>query len=86
MEQRSLLVSNKEESAASFCCQVAEWFPDMFCNFYLVKIHKIAKNSATTKAREKISTDLEFLELLKKFNVCLTNFRNNQVLHDKMRN
>jgi hypothetical protein len=29
---------------------------------------------------------LEFLELLKTFNVCLTNFRNNQVLHDKMRN
>jgi len=46
MEQRTLLVSNKRESAASFCCQVAEWFPDMFCNFYLVKIHKSAKNSA----------------------------------------
>jgi hypothetical protein len=28
-----------------------------------VKSHKIAKNSATTEAREKISTDLEFLEL-----------------------
>ncbi len=27
--------------------------PDMFCNFYLVKIHKIANNSATTEAREK---------------------------------
>jgi hypothetical protein len=35
---------------------------DMFCNFYLVKNHKIAKNSTTTKAREKISTDLESLE------------------------
>ena len=86
MEQRTLLVSNKRESAASFCCQVSEWFPDMFCNFYSEKIHKIAKNSATAKAREKIRTDLEFLELLKTFNVCLTNFRNNQVLHDKMRN
>jgi hypothetical protein len=31
-------------------------FPDMFCNFYFVKNHKIAKNSATTKAREKISS------------------------------
>jgi hypothetical protein len=41
----------------------------MFCNFYLVKSHKISKNSATTKAREKISTDLEFLEF--KNNLCL---------------
>jgi len=30
--------------------------PDMFCNFYLVKNHKIVNNSATTEAREKIST------------------------------
>jgi hypothetical protein len=28
----------------------------------LVKNHKIAKNSTTTKAREKISTDLESLD------------------------
>ncbi len=34
--------------------------PDMFLNFYLVKNHKIAKNSIATKAREKISTDLEY--------------------------
>jgi hypothetical protein len=34
---------------------VAAWFPDMFWNFSL---HKIAKNSTTTKAREKISTNL----------------------------
>jgi hypothetical protein len=27
--------------------------PDIFCNLYLVKNHKIAKNSTTTKAREK---------------------------------
>jgi len=85
MEHQTLLVSNKGESAASFCCHVAEWFPDMFCNFYSVKIHKIAKNSATAKAREKISTDLEFLELSKTFNVCLTNFKNDQVLHNKIR-
>jgi hypothetical protein len=32
---------------------VAAWVPDMFCNFYLVKSHKIANNSATTEAREK---------------------------------
>jgi hypothetical protein len=41
---------------------VAAWFSAMFGNFYLVKNHKIAKNSTTTKAREKISTDLESLE------------------------
>jgi len=51
------------KSAASFCHQAIAWFPDMFSNFYLVKNHKIVKkNSTTTKAREKISTDLEFLE------------------------
>ncbi len=30
--------------------QVAAWVPDMFCNFYLVKNHKIAKTSTITKA------------------------------------
>jgi hypothetical protein len=34
---------------------VAAWFPDMFCNFYLVKNHKIAKNSTTTKAKGKFA-------------------------------
>jgi hypothetical protein len=29
---------------------------------YLEKNHKIAKNSTTTKAKEKLSTDLESLE------------------------
>ncbi len=50
---------NERKSPASFCCQVAAWFLDMFCNFYLVRNHKIAQNSTTTKAREKISADLE---------------------------
>jgi hypothetical protein len=45
---------NEGESVASFCCQVAAFFPDMFCGFYFLKNHKIAKNSTTTKAREKI--------------------------------
>ncbi len=39
--------------------QVAAWVPDKFWNFYLLKSHKIANNSATTEARENISTDLE---------------------------
>jgi hypothetical protein len=38
------------------------WSPDMFCNFYLVKNQKIASDSATTEAREKMRTDLESLE------------------------
>jgi hypothetical protein len=56
-------VGNEGKSAASFCCQVAAWFPDLFCNFYVVKNHKIAKNSTTNKAREKIITDVEFLKI-----------------------
>jgi hypothetical protein len=40
---------------------VAAWFSDVFCSFYLVKNDKIANNSTTTKAREKISTGLESL-------------------------
>ncbi len=38
---------------------VAAWVPDMICDFSLVKNHNIGKNSTTTKAREKIRTDLE---------------------------
>jgi hypothetical protein len=55
--------SNEEISAAGFCRQVAAWVTDMFCNFYLVKNHKIANNSTTTKARDKLSTYLESVEL-----------------------
>jgi hypothetical protein len=50
------------KSVASFLRQVAAWFPEMFCNFYRMKDHNIAENSTTTKATEKISTDLESLE------------------------
>jgi hypothetical protein len=49
-------------SGACFCHQVAALVPDMFYNFYLVKNNKIANNSATIEAREKISTYLESLE------------------------
>jgi hypothetical protein len=55
-------MANEEGSAASFCHQLEALFPDMFCNFYLVKNHKIAKNSTTIKAREKISTYLESID------------------------
>jgi hypothetical protein len=57
---------------------VAARVPDMFCNFYSVKNHKIANYSTTPKAREKMSTDFESLEF-KEFLVSLTQFKNNQI-------
>jgi len=51
---------------------VAQWVPDMFRNFYFVKNLKIALNSTTPKAREKISTDLETLEFGEFLDVCWT--------------
>jgi hypothetical protein len=36
--------------------------PAMLCNFCFVKNHKIADNSATAEAREKIGAHLESLE------------------------
>ena len=62
MEIDSFVKVNKGKSAANFWRQVAAWFSAMFCSSYLVKNHRIAKNSKTTKASEKISTDLESLE------------------------
>jgi hypothetical protein len=59
---------------------VAALVPAMFCNFYLVKNHKIADNAATTEAREKISTYLESVEFKKNFDPCLTKFENYQIL------
>ncbi len=59
---------------------MAAWAPDMFCNFYLVKSHKFANNSATTEAREKISADLGSFEFEKFFDVCFTKFENYQIL------
>jgi hypothetical protein len=68
---------NEGISAASYCRQVEAWFPVMFLQLYLVKKHKIAKNSTTTKDREKISSDLEFLEFSYLF---LTKFKHNPIL------
>ncbi len=50
---RSAICRNEGKSAASFCLQVAAWVSDMFCNFYLLKNHKIADNSIITEARQK---------------------------------
>ncbi len=68
-------------SAARFFHQVVAWVTDMQCNSYLVKIHTIDNNIRTTKAREKISTDLESYEFKKKIYVCLTKFKNNQIFN-----
>ena len=78
------LLFNEGISAASFCCQVAAWFPYIFWNFYSVKNHKIANNSTTAKAREKISTNLELFKFWIKIYVCLTKFKNNQILLNKI--
>jgi hypothetical protein len=53
---------------------VAALVTDMFCNFYLVNNHKIAKNLTTTKAREKISAVYEYLDFEEFTNVyvCFT--------------
>jgi len=56
------------KSAASFCCQVAAWSPDMFGNFYFVKNKKkIAKNSTNPKAREKKEHSFGILTILEIF-------------------
>jgi hypothetical protein len=53
---------NKEKSAARFCLQVAPRVPDMFCNFYLGKNHKITNDSATSEVSEIISTNLKSID------------------------
>ncbi len=49
-----------------------------------MKSHKIANNSATTLAKEKIRTVLESLESQKSFDVGLTKFENYQILLNKI--
>jgi hypothetical protein len=44
---------------------------------------KNTENSATAKAIEKIGTDLESYEFYDSLNVCLTKFKNNQILLNK---
>jgi len=44
-----------------------------------VKNHKIANNSALSEAGEKISKDLESLEL-KKIDACFTSFKDTYIL------
>ncbi len=49
-----------------------------------MKNHKSAKNSTTTNAKEKISTGLESLGKFRKLDACLTNFKNNHILRNKI--
>ncbi len=44
---------NEEESAVSFCHQLAALFPDVFYNFYLVNKHKIAKTQQPLRLEKK---------------------------------
>jgi hypothetical protein len=64
--------------------QLPEWVLDMFCNLYLLKNHKIAYNSTTSKAREKLSTDSESLEFFLCMFESLAILRNNQILLNKI--
>jgi hypothetical protein len=47
-ECRGATLANEGKSATSFCRQMPAFIQAMFYNFYLVKNHKIADNSATT--------------------------------------
>jgi hypothetical protein len=58
--------------------------PDVFYNSYLLKNHKIAKNSVTSKARGKISSYLESLEFYIFFDARLAKFESNQILLNKI--
>ncbi len=72
---------NWNKSAARFCHQVAAWAPYMFCNPYLVINHKNDHNWMTTKAREKTQNIFGILIF---FCICLTKFKNNQILINKI--
>ncbi len=55
-------LSKWDKLAAIFCRKVGAWVSDIYFNFYLVKIHKIASNLKTTEASEEVSIDLKPLE------------------------
>ncbi len=79
-----LRVSNEGKSAASFCHQVAAWFLNMFCNFYLVKNHKIVKNSTSTKAIKNYHRFRILQNFINFLMYCLTKFKSNKILLNKI--
>jgi hypothetical protein len=55
----------------------------MFSSFCLVKNNKIANNPTGTKATGKNKQRYKIFRVLKFYDVCLTNFKNNQILLNK---
>jgi hypothetical protein len=56
----------------------------MLCNFSIVKNHKIAKNSTTALAIKKYAQIWNPQNFKKYFDACLTKFKNNQILLNKI--
>jgi hypothetical protein len=48
----TIIITNLNKS---FLLVAGRWVTDMFCNFYLMKNHKIAKISTTTETIEKLA-------------------------------
>ncbi len=69
-----------DKSAASLYRKVAAWVLDIFCNFYLVKNHKIANDSTTAQARGNVHRFRILRNLEKKIDAGLTKLKNNQIL------
>jgi hypothetical protein len=75
-----------DKSAANPCHQGAALVIDMFCYFYLLKNHKIVNNSTTAKAGEINKCRFGILKMIEIFrHVCLTKFKNNKILLNKIR-
>jgi hypothetical protein len=69
---------NQDKSVAIFSQQVAAWAPDMLHCLYFMKNHKIANNTTTKEAREKISTEPRICRILEIFDISFTEFKNNK--------
>jgi hypothetical protein len=62
----------------------AAWVPNMFCNFYSMKNHKIVHNLIGAGAREKIHKCLESLDFLQYFDEGLIKCKNSKFLQNKI--
>ncbi len=62
----------------------ARWPQICFATFIWQKNHEIVNNTATTEAKEKINTCMESLEFQKFCDVCLTKFKSDQILLNKI--
>jgi len=59
IEIKPMRINQLQVSATRWQCGAQIYI----CNFYSLKNHKFAHNPTTAKAREKIWTDLESLEI-----------------------